>query len=199
MSDLDTFIDGLSDEEVSLLNSDPELLAEAQARFSKPGNLMDSVVTMAAQAALPSPQAMSPLAPQMADASLGSAAMGGLQAAGQTLRDFTRISPTVSQPGQIAGDAVANKVGGMTGAVAGLGTSMLLDPQTYIGGAGGAKAATGALAGTADSLANLVPKNASSMKQLFQNPSAILPRVFGGPVGIKKAKEMLDAADELAV
>lgn len=86
-------------------------------------------------AALPSEDFNKPIAPTS-----GNPVMGALQAAGQTLRDPTRISSTVSAPGQVTGDKVTDALGGGTLAKgAGLATSVALDPQSYIGMGEGAR------------------------------------------------------------
>jgi hypothetical protein len=64
----------------------------------------------------------------------GNPVMGALQAAGQTLQNPVRISPTLSQPGQIAGQKAEDAIGPnhpILGKVANVATSMALDPQSY--------------------------------------------------------------------
>lgn len=91
-----------------------------------------NVASDAVRTALPTPQFQQPLQGQT-EGGLAQTPMAALQAAIQTMRDPTRLSPTVSQPGNVAGDAVSNKIGGVTGKVAGFLTSLALDPQNYIG------------------------------------------------------------------
>lgn len=100
-------------------------LAGRDARVGAINNFIGDVGKQALQAAMPSPEAFKPLTPTSPNPILG-----GAQAALQTLRDPTRISPTVSQPGQVAGEAVKKATGS---GVAGFVTSVLADPQTYLG------------------------------------------------------------------
>lgn len=64
----------------------------------------------------------------------GNPVMGALQAAGQTLQNPLRVSPTISQPGQLVGQKVEDAIGPnhpYLGKAAGMVTSALLDPQSY--------------------------------------------------------------------
>lgn len=114
-------------------------------------------------AALPSEDFNKPLAPTSANP-----IMGAVQAAGQTLRDPTRISPTMSAPGQAAGDKVSEALGGgIIGKGAGFITSMALDPQTYMLGGAAKAGATGKLteiaSQEANKAANIMPKTIENM------------------------------------
>lgn len=91
-----------------------------------------AVIRQATTTALPSKDALLPIQPTSSNAG-----MAAIQAAVQTLRDPSRISPTMSAPGQVAGDAVSNGlqsngVNPLLSKGAGLATSMALDPQTYV-------------------------------------------------------------------
>lgn len=94
---------------------------------------MGDVAKEAIRTALPQPnEAMQPLAPTS-----NNPIIGGAQAALQTLKDPTRISSTLSAPGQIAGQkveqATAPSIGQYPAKAAGFATSVALDPQSYLG------------------------------------------------------------------
>src|SRR5712671_5083130 len=81
--------------------SDNEIIAQAQKLFLSPTQLepketsMMDVMKQGAQAALPSPAFNEPLTPTSSNP-----AIGGAETALQTLRDPTRISATLSEPGK---------------------------------------------------------------------------------------------------
>lgn len=194
MPDINQVIDSLSDEELDLLNSDPQMLAEFKAKYmqEQPNAFMDTAKAAFEAATSSGQSSMQPIAPPSMDGSLLGALKGSIQAAGQTILDPTRLSATMSQPGQIAGQAVEDRTGSK---LAGFATEVALDPQNLMAGAVAAKGAKAGLRGVANTLADFVPKNAMAMKQLFKNPSAVLPKILGGPKSINQAKELLDKAE----
>lgn len=97
----------------------------------KDTSMMD-VAKMGVQAALPSSEATTPITPIS-----GNPVMGAVEAAGQTLRDPTRISPTLSQPGQKAAETLADvtEAQGLPHPLAKaleITQAIKNDPQTYI-------------------------------------------------------------------
>jgi hypothetical protein len=102
-----------------------------EAPAEQPPSIPGQVAKEAFQAATSTgPEAQKPLAPTS-----GNPAIAALQAAMQTIKNPTRISPTVSQPGQMVGDVVKEKFGGgFVGGAAGFLTSLALDPQSYMMG-----------------------------------------------------------------
>src|ERR1041385_1221827 len=137
MSQLDDFVSKLSDDELDTLNSSPELQAQLKAKYAPPmpnpnaTEAMREGVTEGIKTALPSPSFAQPLAPTSPNP-----VIGGAQAALQTLRDPTRISPTVCEPAKIVGQAVEkfgteNMQDPLVGKVGGFLTRTTLDPNTW--------------------------------------------------------------------
>ncbi len=63
--------------------------------------------------------------------------MAAIQAAGQTLKEPARISPTLSQPGQMMGQQAEQAIGPdhpILGKAANIGVSAALDPQSFVTG-----------------------------------------------------------------
>lgn len=89
------------------------------------------------KAALPSEDYNQPITPTAPVNDMKGAAMAGLEAAGQTLRDPTRLGPTSSIPAQVAGEKVEqfgkDINAPITGKIGGFMTSVGLDPATYAG------------------------------------------------------------------
>lgn len=175
MSQIDDKINSLSNEELDLLNSDPKLLADFKAKYSAPiphPDLTEALregMTEGVKTALPSPEYNQPLSPTS-----DNPVMGGAQAALQTLRDPTRISPTMSQPGEVAGNAVEDNVGGTTGKVAGFATKVLLDPNTWSGMGLGENALKTGVEGSANFMEELGTNAESKMADL-NNKLARIP------------------------
>lgn len=123
---------------------------------------MLDVAKSAVNMALPSADFNKPIAPIS-----GNPIIGAVEAAGQTLRDPTRISPTMSAPGQVAGDKVSEALGGgFLGKGAGFLTSLALDPQTYSLGGLSKAGKAGKLSELATEEAN---KSASIMPRTIEN------------------------------
>ncbi len=132
-----------------------------QSEEPKDSSMMD-VAKEALKTALPSPDFNKPVTPTSSNP-----VMTGLEAAGQTLRDPSRLSATISQPGQVAGGKVTEELGGGIGAKAvGAVTSMALDPQTYVAGS------VGELVPTAKKLAGTLPAVKDFVKNLFTKPAS---------------------------
>lgn len=156
--------------------------AKEASEAPKPQGPVMETVTTAANAAL------SPFNPaetkntQPIQPTSGNPFLAAVQAAGQTLQNPSRISPTVSQPGQVAGEAVEQKIGGLPGKAAGFMTSMALDPQSYmLGGVGQG------VANLTDDAAKVVGEKVLApageilsatkvrdIKRLFENPMEVL-------------------------
>jgi hypothetical protein len=179
MAKIDDVINSLSEEEIDLLHNDPKLLSQFKEKYS--GAAYDSSLAgrdarisaiaspmlegakAGLSAALPSQDYNKPIAPTS-----DNPIMGAVQAAGQTLRDPTRISPTISAPGQAAGDKVSDALGGgVLGKGAGFLTSMALDPQTYMLGGLAKPSAPGKLTELATEEANksvnILPRTIENM------------------------------------
>ncbi len=138
MSILDDKINSLSSDELDLLNSDPKMLGEFKAKYSQPQETSTlDVAKQGLQAALPSPDSFNKPLSLAEDTSPMGAIKGGAQAALETLKDPTRMSMSVSQPGQVAGEKVSSSlqdsgVNPMVAKGAGFATGIALDPQTYM-------------------------------------------------------------------
>lgn len=165
----------------------PEEMDKAIAELSAPAtpeapaNPFVQVAQQAAGAALKpfSPEgATQPIAPAS-----GNPLMAAIQAAGQTLQQPARISPTLSQPGQIAGEKVNEALGGgMIGKAAGFATGVALDPQSYA--LGPVAKGVGALADDAAGMVGnkvlapageiLSATKIRDIKRLFENPMEVL-------------------------
>jgi hypothetical protein len=155
-----------------------------------PSNSLVDVAKQAAGAALdtfgaaPRQSLMAPVAEPIQPTS-GNPVMGALQAAGQTLQNPLRVSPTLSQPGQIAGQKAEDAIGPnhpILGKLANIATSAALDPQSYALG----PAAEG-LGKVADQAAGVVGEKVLApagelasatkirdIKRLFENPLEVL-------------------------
>lgn len=101
-----------------------------------------------------------PLAPQG-----GNPLMMALDAAKQTIQNPMRAAQSLRQPSQVAGEAVANKIGGLPGQAAGFVTEMVTDPAVLLsGGMAGAKAlrllTSGKRIGQAEKAAGIITKAA---------------------------------------
>lgn len=131
MAAIDDVINSLSSDELDLLNSDPKMLNDFKSKYIQSNPMMDTAKA-GLSAALPSPSFNQPIAPTS-----DNPAIGALQAAGQTLRDPTRIASTVGQPGEEVGNAI-EKFGQdinapITGKLGGFLTKTALNPLTWIG------------------------------------------------------------------
>jgi hypothetical protein len=161
-------------------------------------NAFMQVATQAVQAALPSAQFDQPLAPASSNPVLGA-----LQAAGQTLRDPTRLSSTLAQPAKVAGEKVEKNIGGISGKIAGTAVQMAGDPATYaLGpvGTGVNKVSSGAakLLGTkvaAPAAEALSGTRQKDLMRLFDRPLDVL----GAPSLKKSGQEMSNAYKALGV
>ncbi len=138
---------------------------EYKAQLDTPSSPMADVVKSAVSMALPSADFNKPLAPESTNPIIG-----GAQAAIQTLRDPTRISATMSAPGQAAGQGVENAIGPnhpVLGKIANFGVSMALDPQTYmLGGvakAGKTSKVSELATAEANKAADIMPKTIENM------------------------------------
>lgn len=97
---------------------------------------MGDVATQAVRTALPDTETFNQPIQGQTSGGLMQTPMAAFNAAIQTLRNPTRISPTVSAPGQAAGQAVEGAIGPshpIIGKVANMATSVALDPQSYTG------------------------------------------------------------------
>jgi hypothetical protein len=155
----------------------------------EPSNPMMDVAKQAGNAALglfgaaPRQELFAPPAQPLQPTS-GNPVMGGLQAAGQTLQNPLRVAPTLSQPGQIAGQKVEDAIGPshpMLGKAAGLVTSTALDPLSYttgpIGDTAGKALDSGAQwAGkeAATGLSSVSGVKVADIFKLFKNPGEIV-------------------------
>lgn len=159
------------------------------------------VAKMGVQAALPSADFDKPLAPTSPNP-----AIAGLQAAAQTLRDPTRLSSTMAQPGQAAGRGIEVAIGPnhpILGKVANVAASIALDPSTYTLGPVG-KTAAGLVDKTAQVAGEKVLAPAGEVlsatrikdiKRLFTNPKEVL----FAPSLAKSGKVMGDVEKALGV
>lgn len=156
------------------------------------------VASAAVGAVLPSNQAFEPIRPTSSNPF-----MGALQAVGQTFRDPTRLQATMSAPGMMAGEGMAEGLGKAgvnpyVGAAAGFATQAALDPSTYIGTpkvlqAGGGKLASFAGRQVADAGEALSGVPARSIAKLFKNPKEVLTAM-----STKEAGAKFQAAKKLA-
>jgi hypothetical protein len=165
---------------------------------AQPQGMMGQVATQAVQAALPSAQYDQPLTPTSSNP-----VMGALQAAGQTLRDPTRLSSTFAQPAKVAGEKVEQNIGGITGKIAGTAVQMAGDPATYALGPVGTgvnkmAAGTAKVAGTklvAPAVEALTGTRQKDIMRLFERPLDVL----GAPSLKKSGAAMNDAYKALGV
>lgn len=141
MAQIDDVINSLTPDELDTLNSDPEMLKAFKTKYLNPPipsnntNSMVGIAKSAISAALPSPSSFNPISPEGPNP-----ASMGISAALQTLRDPTRISPTLSQPGQVAAESqtgqaieqAAQNVG-IPKAASKFAIQTALDPQSYLG------------------------------------------------------------------
>lgn len=113
-----------------------DTLAGRDARVSALGDAVSKYLTPGIKAALPSSEALNPISPEVKSSSPWDVVKGAADAAFQTLRDPSRISPTLSQPAQAAGEKVDQELtdsgSPILGTLAGGATSLILDPQTYL-------------------------------------------------------------------
>lgn len=116
----------------------------------------------------------------------------------------SRLSASISEPGRIAGQGVENAIGPnhpILGKLANLGTSMALDPQTYIGGESVAKGVTNGMTDAARwagkeaaALGSAVSGvKLQNIKTLFDNPAEVISAISS-----KKAGAELSVAKQLA-
>jgi len=203
--DIDSFLD---DESGTVrLQTDSDIDAFLDDAPTAPPSPMLGVARQAAGAALlpfnPANE-LQPIQPQGSNP-----LMMALDAAKQTLQNPLRISPTLSQPGQLAGEAVENRIGGLPGKAAGLAAQVALDPQTYaLGPAGDAvNAAAKNVAGVAGKEAAVLAQSLSGVKEhaireLFKNPAKVLTaqtekqsgQLYGA---LKKAAGITDLEEKL--
>lgn len=135
MSDqIDQALQSLSPEELNVLNNDPQMQADFKAKYAATPTAMGAMVTGATEglkAAIPSPSFNEPLTPTSPNP-----AIGGAQAALQTLRDPTRIESSKNQLLEQGGKAVENFGESInapiTGKVGGFITKTAADPLTWV-------------------------------------------------------------------
>lgn len=148
-----------------------DIAANLGSKKDSNSSSMWDVAKSAIGTALPSPDFNKPIEGQT-QGGLMDTPLAALKAAGQTLSNPTRISPTVSAPGQAAGDAVENKLTnlgapGYIAKPAGFVTGMILDPQTYmLGGLKAPASKAGKLSEIATQEAN---KSGSIMPRTIEN------------------------------